>query len=157
MHRLLTFILLPLFALPSAVAASSVLVDLESSQIILSDRPRTPENASSMLPLMTVYTTLELLKNGTIENKLFESVKNPWGGPDLTLADLLQGLLMTGDPEAVEAVRQTLKLSEKYVRHGIHFSMQRKYSVYQHRSRYGATGRKSLHTPCNIAYLGSIA
>ena len=100
MHRLLTFILLPLFALPSAVAASSVLVDLESSQIILSDRPRTPENASSMLPLMTVYTTLELLKNGTIENKLFESVKNPWGGPDLTLADLLQGLLMTGDPEA---------------------------------------------------------
>mgnify|MGYP006992607523 FL=1 len=110
MHRLLTFILLPLFALPSAVAASSVLVDLESSQIILSDRPRTPENASSMLPLMTVYTTLELLKNGTIENKLFESVKNPWGGPDLTLADLLQGLLMTGDPEAVEAVRQTLKL-----------------------------------------------
>lgn len=62
MHRLLTFILLPLFALPSAVAASSVLVDLESSQIILSDRPRTPENASSMLPLMTVYTTLELLR-----------------------------------------------------------------------------------------------
>ena len=113
MHRLLTFILLPLFALPSAVAASSVLVDLESSQIILSDRPRTPENASSMLPLMTVYTTLELLKNGTIENKLFESVKNPWGGPDLTLADLLQGLLMTGDPEAAEAVRQTLQLSEK--------------------------------------------
>lgn len=117
MHRLLTFILLPLFALPSAVAASSVLVDLESSQIILSDRPRTPENASSMLPLMTVYTTLELLKNGTIENKLFESVKNPWGGPDLTLADLLQGLLMTGDPEAVEAVRQTLKLSEKDFSH----------------------------------------
>ena len=93
MHRLLTFILLPLFALPSAVAASSVLVDLESSQTILADRPRTPENASSMLPLMTVYTTLELLKNGTIENNLFESVKNPWGGPDLTLADLLQGLL----------------------------------------------------------------
>ena len=66
---------------------------------------------------MTVYTTLELLKNGTIENKLFESVKNPWGGPDLTLADLLQGLLMTGDPEAVEAVRQTLKLSEKDFSH----------------------------------------
>ena len=108
MHRLLTFILLPLFALPSAVAASSVLVDLESSQTILADRPRTPENASSMLPLMTVYTTLELLKNGTIKNNLFESVKNPWSGPDITLADLLQGLLMTGDPDAVEAVRQTL-------------------------------------------------
>lgn len=67
MHRLLTFILLPLFALPSAVAASSVLVDLESSQTILADRPRTPENASSMLPLMTVYTTLELLKMGRLK------------------------------------------------------------------------------------------
>ena len=120
---------------------------------------------------MTVYTTLELLKNGTIKNNLFESVKNPWSGPDITLADLLQGLLMTGDPDAVEAVRQTLQLSEKdFSRQLNHtadalgmfateftFSMQRKYSVYQHRSRYGATGRKSLHTPCDITYLGSIA
>ena len=107
----LFLLLLTLFILPTASPAQSVLADLESGQTILAGAPNEPADASDMLPLMSVYAALETLQQDSSKRKLFNPVQNPWGGADIPLADLLKGLLMTGDQAALEALPGALGLA----------------------------------------------
>lgn len=118
MHRLLTLLfVLPLLALSGGARASaSALIDLDSRQTILAENPNGTVNVSGMLPLMTVYTALDQIERGRSPVQLFEMVDGPWPGRDgadarVPFAELLEGLLMTGDPKAADAVLAALKLT----------------------------------------------
>lgn len=113
---------LAFFAFQSTHAAT-LLIDLESNQTILEEAPAAPVSAEPMLPLMAVYTALDIAKETAVD--LFENVPNPWGDAVKTrkdtvessqtveLATVLQIALMNGSPDAVEAIAPSLGLSKE--------------------------------------------
>lgn len=102
--------------------AATLLIDLESNQTILEEAPAAPVSAEPMLPLMAVYTALDIAKNTAFD--LFENVPNPWSGKvqnrkdaaespqTVEFATILQIALMNGSPDAVEAIAPSLGLTQ---------------------------------------------
>jgi len=78
---------LAFFAFQSTHAAT-LLIDLESNQTILEEAPAAPVSAEPMLPLMAVYTALDIAKETAVD--LFENVPNPWGDAVKTRKDTVE-------------------------------------------------------------------
>lgn len=125
MLRILAFLLtLPLAAgCFQAASASSILIDLESGQTVLSENPDVPADASALLPVMAVYAALDVIGSGTGSKTLFDKAPSPWQPApqkgskapevlEITLEEQLQGLLMTGDLRALDSILSALGLSQ---------------------------------------------